>query len=131
MRVSSFVFVGAAAVLAFSPVPPATAQSLTDGDFEQCSVHDREGKFKGYDSVCLERKRLALARLRERQSRFEPALPVRRSSALCPYNANLGAGFLTTWWQNGQVPPFAVAYDAPVNGRPCIPNQIYIRRGQP
>ncbi len=107
---------------------PAAAQSLSNGDYEQCSVYDREGKFSGYDSVCLERKRTQIARLRDRQARYNP--PATTRSIYCPQSANLGAGYLTTYWPNG-FPPYATAYDAPVNGRPCVPNQVYISRGYP
>ena len=107
----------------------ASAQSLSSGDYEQCSVYDRNDRFKGYDSVCLQRKRTQLARLKDRQRRYSP--PVRARIADCPYTANLGAGYISTLWSNGRVPPYASAYDAPVNGRPCIPNQVYVSPGYP
>ncbi|UAB78234.1 hypothetical protein INR77_00295 [Erythrobacter sp. SCSIO 43205] len=119
----------AAFAASFALPTPAMAQSLSSGDYEQCSVYDRDGDFSGYDSVCLERKRTQISRLRERQSRYNPPVPTR--SIYCPQIANLGAGYLTTWWSNGGLPPYASAYDAPVNGRPCVPNQVRILRGVP
>lgn len=119
----SFAMLAGALAAAVSLPAPASAQALSNGDYAQCAVRDREGNFKGYDSVCLERKRLALARLRDRQSYYTPVVPAQPAVFLCPYSANLGAGFATTFWGLGQTPPFAMAYDAPVNGRPCIPNR--------
>jgi hypothetical protein len=124
------LFAGAVVCAASLSLPAsASAQSLSSGDYEQCSVYDRNDRFKGYDSVCLERKRTQLSRLRDRQRSYNP--PVRARSAYCPQTSNLGAGYISTWWSNGRVPPYATAYDRPVNGRPCIPNQIYITPGYP
>ncbi len=116
-------------IILASASTPAAAQNLSQGDYEQCSVYDRDGEFAGYDSVCLERKRTALLRLQDRQQRYQPA-PA-SSSIYCPQWANLGAGYPTTWRSDGSLPPVSTAYDAPVDGNPCVPNQVIYTRGLP
>lgn len=121
------LLIGLAALAATTA--PAAAQTLSDGDFEQCAVYDRDGEFAGYDSVCLERKRTALLRLQQRQQRYQPAPAP--AGIYCPQWANMGAGYLTTWRSDGSLPPVSTAYDAPVNGNPCVPNAVIITRGLP
>lgn len=126
---SAWILAAGVCAASLSLPTTASAQTLSSGDYEQCSVYDRNDRFKGYDSVCLQRKRNQLSRLRDRQRSYSP--PVQASSAYCPQTANLGAGYISTWWSNGRVPPYAAAYDRPVDGRPCIPNQVYISPGYP
>lgn len=132
MKWKSLAAAGAAAYALMAPAQ-VQAQSLTSGDYEQCSVYDRDGDFSGYDSVCLERKRAALRRYERRQARDERRSYNTYNSGIynCPLYANSGHGYLTTYYTNGQIAPYGTAYDSAINGRPCIPNPIYITKGVP
>ena len=120
---------GASLLVAIAAWPaPAQAQALSDGDYEQCSVY-RDGRFAGYDSVCLERKRAALRRL-ERQAERRPRVT---GVYRCANWANGGRGFNATWYSNGRPPSLIgpYTYDATLDGRPCIPNPTFYGSGYP
>lgn len=122
---SALILTASASVL--SVPAPAHAQALSSGDYAQCSVYDRDGRNRGLDSVCLERKRAQIARFQNRQNRYNPpAAYYNPGSEPCPLYANGGRGFASTVTSNGSFAGYAAAYDAPSNGRPCMP-QLNIR----
>lgn len=114
-----------AGMIAITPGTPASAQALSSGDFAQCTVYDRDGRNRGLDSVCLERKRAQLRRLQNQQSPYTAPVPYAYGSEPCPLWANGGRGFGYTVYSYG-TPPVAAAFDSVRNGRPCMP-QINIR----
>jgi hypothetical protein len=120
-----------AAVLAAMPGAPAQAQALSSGDYAQCTVYDRDGRNRGLDSVCLERKRAQIARFQNQQRAYSPPAAYSYGSTSCPTWANGGRGFSYTVNSDGSPPPIAAAFDSITNGRPCMPEPNIRLRGVP
>lgn len=124
------VFTCAAALVMFGSnavFAPLWAQSLSNGDYQQCSVYDEDGDFAGYDSVCLERKR---AQLRRYQKKSSASYSNYAGVYYCPYWANNGNGYLGTVYSSGSpsTDPYGT-FDRPVNGVRCIPKPVYYSKG--
>ncbi|QIG80599.1 hypothetical protein [Stakelama tenebrarum] len=107
---------------------PAGAQTLSRGDYAQCEVY-RNGEYRGLSQTCLERKRAQIRRYQRNRARDSAsyAAPARgpyQAIRPCPGHANMGAGWLSTRTPSGGFvsTPYG-AFDAPVNGRPCVPRR--------
>jgi len=101
----------------------AAAQELSSGDYEKCSVYDRDGDFAGYDSACLERTR---AQIRHYQRSAGGSSSSYYSGVYyCPSWANGGRGYGFTQHADGSSPSYFGTYDSTFEGRSCVPNPNY------
>ncbi|MFC4349246.1 hypothetical protein ACFO5Q_15445 [Kordiimonas lipolytica] len=126
---------------------PASAQYLSDGDYEECSVYDADGDFVGYSNECLERKRAIIRRYQDddighrhrgRSSRHadtRPTIPAgQRFTPIptirpCPVWANAGQGYPSTMSTSlyGQYVTYFGTFDSMVNGRRCSAQYHFTR----
>lgn len=125
MRLEEAVILAAAMMTLFTLAQPALAQQLGDGDYEICSVYDRNEQFVGYDNVCLELQRAALRQLRGHNRDSYTG------SMLCPWQANNGQGYNATFYSNGRSASLFGTWDSTWNGRPCVPRGRPFTRGYP
>ena len=110
-------------MLALAGASPGAAQSLSDGDYDRCAVY-RGGDFRGYDSVCLERRRAALRHYRNDDGYgrgWRGGFDTDRYTGVyfCPPQANYGRGYARL---NGYG-----TVDSPINGRSCTPRDMSYR----
>jgi hypothetical protein len=122
----------------------AAAQTLSQGDFELCSIYRRDGRFAGYDTACLEAQRAAIRAYRDsRGARYAP--PPRASYGygygssggaghapapmLCPSWANQGHGYPSTLPAGHNARIQYGTFTSPSNGQPCIANPAFYSRG--
>ncbi|WP_339930152.1 hypothetical protein [uncultured Brevundimonas sp.] len=116
-----------ALLIGLAIVSPARAQSLGPGDYEICSVDDRNGRFRGYDQVCLESRRAELRHLRQlaRRDLNDPYSDY--GPYYCPATANQGRGWSVGGLNSyGPTTPGSgyATMDWPVNGRLCVPRPV-------
>lgn len=113
--------------------PPARGQTLGSGDYEICSVDDRSGRFRGYDSVCLESRRAELRHLQRHARRDRSDLSTYYGPYYCPAYANQGRGWSVGGFNGyGPTTPGSgyATMDMPVNGRLCVPRPVgYLSNG--
>ncbi|WP_308909430.1 hypothetical protein [Pseudokordiimonas caeni] len=119
--------IGAGLAAAFMFAVPAAAQELSDADHELCSVYDRNDRFVGYDSVCLERKRAQIRRYKHsgrHHGHGAAGYPAFTGIYFCPVTANFGAGYNATFYNDGRPPQYFGKFDATLNGQPCRPRYV-------
>jgi|VirMetMinimDraft_7_1064189.scaffolds.fasta_scaffold26892_4 hypothetical protein len=119
-------------VLCLAAADSSKAQVLGSGDYEICSVHDRQGRFSGYDSVCLETRRAILRNLRHDRL-HNGSDPAAYGPYYCPRTANEGRGWSVGGFNSyGPTTPGSglATMDQPVNGRLCVPRPVgYLSHG--